>query len=93
MQSEDSKIVAHAGWTGLDIFRKEFPDRTFDVGIAEQHAAAAGLPTENLFKPYAAIYQHFFTVNHDVVIQCLPVRFTIDRAGYWSRWTNTCWKF
>ena len=73
--------------TGLDIFRKEFPERTFDVGIAEQHAVtfAAGLATEN-FKPYAAIYSTFLQraydqVVHDVAIQSLPVRFAIDRAG------------
>ena len=73
--------------TGLDTFRKEFPDRTFDVGIAEQHAVtfAAGLATEN-FKPYAAIYSTFLQraydqVVHDVAIQSLPVRFAIDRAG------------
>ena len=73
--------------TGLDSFRKEFPDRTFDVGIAEQHAVtfAAGLATEN-FKPYAAIYSTFLQraydqVVHDVAIQSLPVRFAIDRAG------------
>jgi len=73
--------------TGLDIFRKEFPERTFDVGIAEQHAVtfAAGLATEN-YKPYAAIYSTFLQraydqVVHDVAIQSLPVRFAIDRAG------------
>ena len=73
--------------TGLDIFRKEFPNRTFDVGIAEQHAVtfAAGLATEN-FKPYTAIYSTFLQraydqVVHDVAIQSLPVRFAIDRAG------------
>ena len=88
---KDSKIVAITAampdGTGLDIFRKEFPDRTFDVGIAEQHAVtfAAGLATEN-FKPYAAIYSTFLQraydqVVHDVAIQCLPVRFAIDRAG------------
>ena len=73
--------------TGLDIFRKEFPNRTFDVGIAEQHAVtfAAGLATEN-FKPYAAIYSTFLQraydqVVHDVAIQSSPVRFAIDRAG------------
>ena len=77
--------------TGLDIFRKEFPDRTFDVGIAEQHAVtfAAGLATEK-YKPYAAIYSTFLQraydqVVHDVAIQSLPVRFAIDRAGLsWS---------
>jgi 1-deoxy-D-xylulose-5-phosphate synthase len=73
--------------TGLDIFKKEFPERTFDVGIAEQHAVtfAAGLATEN-YKPYAAIYSTFLQraydqVVHDVAIQSLPVRFAIDRAG------------
>ena len=88
---KDSKIVAITAampdGTGLDIFRKEFPDRTFDVGIAEQHAVtfAAGLATEN-FKPYAAIYSTFLQraydqVVHDVALQSLPVRFAIDRAG------------
>ena len=88
---KDSKIVAITAampdGTGLDAFRKEFPDRTFDVGIAEQHAVtfAAGLATEN-FKPYAAIYSTFLQraydqVVHDVAIQSLPVRFAIDRAG------------
>ena len=73
--------------TGLDIFQKEFPERTFDVGIAEQHAVtfAAGLATEN-YKPYTAIYSTFLQraydqVVHDVAIQSLPVRFAIDRAG------------
>ena len=73
--------------TGLDAFRKEFPERTFDVGIAEQHAVtfAAGLATEN-YKPYASIYSTFLQraydqVVHDVAIQSLPVRFAIDRAG------------
>ena len=88
---KDSKIVAVTaampGGTGLDIFGKEFPDRTFDVGIAEQHAVtfAAGLATEN-YKPYAVIYSTFLQraydqVVHDVAIQSLPVRFAIDRAG------------
>ena len=88
---KDSKIVAITAampdGTGLDIFRKEFPERTFDVGIAEQHAVtfAAGLATEN-YKPYAAIYSTFLQraydqVVHDVAIQSLPVRFAIDRAG------------
>src|SRR5690606_3463384 len=69
------------------LFGKEFPDRTFDVGIAEQHAVtfAAGLATEG-FKPFAAIYSTFLQraydqVVHDVAIQKLPVRFAIDRAG------------
>ena len=73
--------------TGIDLFKKEFPDRAFDVGIAEQHAVtfAAGLATEN-YKPYAAIYSTFLQraydqVVHDVAIQSLPVRFAIDRAG------------
>ena len=73
--------------TGLDLFQKEFPDRTFDVGIAEQHAVtfAAGLATEG-FKPFATIYSTFLQraydqVVHDVAIQRLPVRFAMDRAG------------
>ncbi len=73
--------------TGLDLFGKEFPDRTFDVGLAEQHAVtfAAGLAAEGL-KPFAAIYSTFLQraydqVVHDVAIQKLPVRFAIDRAG------------
>ena len=73
--------------TGLNLFEKKFPDRTFDVGIAEQHAVtfAAGLATEG-FKPYAAIYSTFLQraydqVVHDVALQSLPVRFAIDRAG------------
>jgi 1-deoxy-D-xylulose-5-phosphate synthase len=73
--------------TGIDIFNKAFPDRTFDVGIAEQHAVtfAAGLATEG-YKPFCAIYSTFLQrgydqVVHDVAIQSLPVRFAIDRAG------------
>ena len=73
--------------TGLDLFGKAFPERTFDVGIAEQHAVtfAAGLATEG-FKPFAAIYSTFLQraydqVVHDVAIQRLPVRFAMDRAG------------
>ncbi|MDO9381922.1 MAG: 1-deoxy-D-xylulose-5-phosphate synthase [Hyphomicrobiaceae bacterium] len=88
---KDKKIVAITAampdGTGLDLFGKEFPDRTFDVGIAEQHAVtfAAGLATEGL-KPFAAIYSTFLQraydqVIHDVAIQKLPVRFAIDRAG------------
>jgi 1-deoxy-D-xylulose-5-phosphate synthase len=88
---KDSKIVgitaAMPGGTGMDIFAKQFPKRMFDVGIAEQHAVtfAAGLATEG-YKPYAAIYSTFLQraydqVVHDVAIQCLPVRFAIDRAG------------
>ena len=71
----------------LTLFEKKFPDRTFDVGIAEQHAVtfAAGLATEG-YKPYAAIYSTFLQraydqVVHDVALQSLPVRFAIDRAG------------
>ena len=88
---KDDKIVAITaampGGTGVDIFGKAFPDRTFDVGIAEQHAVtfAAGLATEG-FKPFCAIYSTFLQrgydqVVHDVAIQRLPVRFAIDRAG------------
>ncbi len=73
--------------TGLDVFGREFPDRTFDVGIAEQHAVtfAAGLAAEGM-KPFCAIYSTFLQrgydqVVHDVAIQKLPVRFAIDRAG------------
>src|SRR5690348_9910207 len=73
--------------TGVDIFNKAFPDRTFDVGIAEQHAVtfAAGLASEG-YKPFCAIYSTFLQrgydqVVHDVAIQNLPVRFAIDRAG------------
>ena len=73
--------------TGLDKFAERFPERTFDVGIAEQHAVtfAAGLASEGL-KPFAAIYSTFLQraydqVVHDVAIQNLPVRFAIDRAG------------
>ena len=74
--------------TGMDKFAKAFPERTFDVGIAEQHAVtfAAGMATEGL-KPFCAIYSTFLQraydqVVHDVAIQGLPVRFAIDRAGY-----------
>ena len=73
--------------TGLDRFAKRFPTRCFDVGIAEQHAVtfAAGLATEGI-KPFCAIYSTFLQraydqVVHDVVLQSLPVRFAIDRAG------------
>ena len=87
----DEKIVAITAampsGTGLDLFAKEFPDRFFDVGIAEQHAVtfAGALATEGL-KPFAAIYSTFLQraydqVVHDVAIQSLPVRFAIDRAG------------
>ena len=87
----DSKIIgitaAMPSGTGMDLFAKKFPNRMFDVGIAEQHAVtySAGLATEG-FKPYAAIYSTFLQraydqVVHDVAIQSLPVRFAIDRAG------------
>ena len=89
--ARDEKIVAITAampsGTGLDLFGGRFPERTFDVGIAEQHAVtfAAGLATEG-FKPFAAIYSTFLQrgydqVVHDVAIQRLPVRFAIDRAG------------
>ena len=88
---QDTKIVGITGampsGTGLNLFEKKFPDRTFDVGIVEQHAVtfAAGLATEG-YKPYAAIYSTFLQraydqVVHDVALQSLPVRFAIDRAG------------
>ena len=73
--------------TGVDMFGKEFPDRTFDVGIAEQHGVtfAAGLAADGM-KPFAAIYSTFLQraydqIVHDVAIQSLPVRFALDRAG------------
>jgi len=89
--SQDTKIIGITGampsGTGMDIFEKKFPERMFDVGIAEQHAVtfAAGLATEG-YKPFAAIYSTFLQraydqVVHDVAIQSLPVRFAIDRAG------------
>ncbi len=88
---KDSGIVAITAampsGTGLDRFQKRFPERTFDVGIAEQHAVtfAAGMATEGL-KPFCAIYSTFLQrgydqVVHDVAIQSLPVRFAMDRAG------------
>ena len=89
--AHDDKIVAITAampsGTGLDKFQKAYPDRTFDVGIAEQHAVtfAAGLAAQG-FRPFAAIYSTFLQraydqVVHDVAIQNLPVRFAIDRAG------------
>ena len=88
---KDDKIVAITaampGGTGVDIFAKAFPDRAFDVGIAEQHGVtfAAGLATQG-YKPFVAIYSTFLQraydqVVHDVAIQKLPVRFMMDRAG------------
>jgi 1-deoxy-D-xylulose-5-phosphate synthase len=87
----DKKIVAITAampsGTGLDLFEATYPERCFDVGIAEQHAVtfAAGLATEG-YKPFCAIYSTFLQrgydqVVHDVAIQNLPVRFAIDRAG------------
>jgi 1-deoxy-D-xylulose-5-phosphate synthase len=88
---KDDRIVAITAampsGTGVDIFAKAFPDRAFDVGIAEQHGVtfAAGLATQG-FKPFVAIYSTFLQraydqVVHDVAIQQLPVRFCMDRAG------------
>jgi 1-deoxy-D-xylulose-5-phosphate synthase len=88
---KDDRIVAITAampsGTGVDIFAKAFPERAFDVGIAEQHAVtfAAGLAAEG-YKPFAAIYSTFLQrgydqVVHDVAIQRLPVRFAMDRAG------------
>jgi 1-deoxy-D-xylulose-5-phosphate synthase len=89
--NKDDKIVAITaampGGTGVDIFQKTHPTRTFDVGIAEQHGVtfAAGLATEG-YKPFCAIYSTFLQraydqIVHDVAIQKLPVRFVLDRAG------------
>ena len=89
--TKDERIVAVTaampGGTGLDIFGKAFPDRTFDVGIAEQHAVtfAAGMAAEG-YKPFCAIYSTFLQrgydqVVHDVALQSLAVRFAVDRAG------------
>ena len=88
----DEKIVAISaampGGTGVDIFHEAFPDRTYDVGIAEQHAVtfAAGMACEG-YKPFCALYSTFLQraydqIVHDVSIQNLPVRFPIDRAGF-----------
>jgi len=88
---KDERVVAITAampsGTGLDLFQRRFPQRCFDVGIAEQHAVtfAAGMATEG-FKPFCAIYSTFLQraydqVVHDVAIQSLPVRFAIDRAG------------
>jgi 1-deoxy-D-xylulose-5-phosphate synthase len=89
--AKDDKVVAITAampsGTGIDLFEKVYPARTFDVGIAEQHAVtfAAGLATEG-YKPFCAIYSTFLQraydqVVHDVALQGLPVRFPIDRAG------------
>jgi 1-deoxy-D-xylulose-5-phosphate synthase len=91
LATNDAKIIAVTAampsGTGLDLFGKAFPQRTYDVGIAEQHAVtfAAGMATEGL-KPFVAIYSTFLQrgydqVMHDVALQNLPVRFPIDRAG------------
>src|SRR5690606_34689811 len=88
----DERIVgitaAMPSGTGIDLFGKRFPERCFDVGIAEQHGVtfAAGLATEG-YKPFVAIYSTFLQraydqVVHDVAIQQLPVRLIMDRAGY-----------
>jgi 1-deoxy-D-xylulose-5-phosphate synthase len=87
----DDRIVAITAampsGTGVDLFQKEYPERTFDVGLAEQHAVtfAAGLAADGM-KPFAAIYSTFLQraydqIVHDVAIQSLPVRFAMDRAG------------
>lgn len=89
--TKDDRIVAITAampsGTGVDKFSEQFPDRSFDVGIAEQHAVtfAAGLATEG-YKPFAAIYSTFLQrafdqIVHDVALQKLPVRFAVDRAG------------
>jgi 1-deoxy-D-xylulose-5-phosphate synthase len=89
--AKDDRIIgitaAMPSGTGIDVFEKVFPERTFDVGIAEQHGVtfAAGLATEG-YKPFVAIYSTFLQraydqVVHDVAIQRLPVRFILDRAG------------
>ena len=89
---DDDKVVtitaAMPSGTGIDLFEKEFPDRTFDVGLAEQHAVtfAAGLAADGM-KPFATIYSTFLQrafdqIVHDVALQNLPVRFAMDRAGY-----------
>ena len=92
LAEKDDKIVAVTAampsGTGVNIFQDRFPDRTFDVAIAEQHGVTfcAGMATEG-YRPFAAIYSTFLQraydqVVHDVAIQKLPVRFAIDRAGY-----------
>jgi len=92
LKERDSRVVsvtaAMPSGTGLDKVGKCFPDRTFDVGIAEQHGVtfAAGMATEGM-RPFVAIYSTFLQraydqIVHDVAIQSLPVRFALDRAGY-----------
>src|SRR6056300_808677 len=92
LAKKDKKVTAitaamHSG-TGLDKFQELYPDRFFDVGIAEQHAVtfAGGMATESM-KPFVAIYSTFLQraydqVVHDIAIQSLPVRFLIDRSGF-----------
>ena len=91
LAEKDDKVVgitaAMPSGTGLDLFGQKFPERCFDVGIAEQHAVtfAAGLAADGM-RPFAAIYSTFLqrgydSVVHDVAIQKLPVRFALDRAG------------
>ena len=92
LKEQDPRVIsitaAMPSGTGLDKVAKKFPNRTFDVGIAEQHGVtfAAGLATEGM-KPFVAIYSTFLQraydqIVHDVAIQKLPVRFVLDRAGY-----------
>ena len=92
LAKKDKKIVAITAampsGTGLDKFKEKYPSRTFDVGIAEQHAVtfAGGMTTESI-KPFVAIYSTFLQraydqVVHDIAIQSLPVRFLIDRSGF-----------
>ena len=90
-ERDDSIVAVTAAMpngTGLEKFSERFPERCFDVGIAEQHAVtfAGGLATEG-FKPFVAIYSTFLQraydqIVHDIAVQNLPVRFAIDRAGY-----------
>lgn len=91
LAEDDTSVVgitaAMPGGTGMDIFGRRFPKRTYDVGIAEQHAVtfAAGMAVEGL-KPFVAIYSTFMQraldqIIHDVALQNLPVRFILDRAG------------
>jgi 1-deoxy-D-xylulose-5-phosphate synthase len=92
LKEQDPRVIsitaAMPSGTGLDKVAKKFPNRTFDVGIAEQHGVtfAAGLAAEGM-KPFVAIYSTFLQraydqIVHDVAIQRLPVRFVLDRAGY-----------
>ena len=91
MAEKDRDVIgitaAMPGGTGMDIFGRRFPKRTYDVGIAEQHAVtfAAGLAVEGL-KPFCCIYSTFLQrgydqLMHDALLQKLPVRFVLDRAG------------